>query len=132
MAWLDDLATLVIDAGIVASGAIFFSSRSQPPTGAGPYFTFNGTGGISPRPTQQQPIAYRFPGAQVLIRSSMHTVARDKAALALFTIGSVRNRMINGNFYRQINATESEPRDAGLDDTGRIIMAFNVLGDRRS
>lgn len=134
MPWLDDLSTILKTAYPIynVAGVVHFSSKAGIPSGAGPYFLFIATGGSSPDGTQDNPVAYQFPGAQVQVRAATHPAARDAAKNAWTAVSKVRNRVVNGTFYRSITMLQSEPFDLGLDDSQRIIMAFNVLGDRRS
>ena len=129
--WLDDLITVMVDANVALTATFFKSSKAGIPTGEGPYFLLTATGGVPPAGVHGNPNAYRFPGAQVQVRASKVSLASPAASAAWLALSVVRNRVINGTFYRSITMLQSEPYDLGLDDTQRLILAFNVLGDRR-
>jgi hypothetical protein len=130
--FLEDVAWLLISAGVIPSGAVKFSSKSSANV-AGTMITLIGAGGGRPDATQRDALAYLYPTAQVNVRALTHVAAYNTAFSALLVLGRVSNRAVNGTFYRSIRPLQSEPLDRGLDETKeRILMSFNVVGDRRS
>jgi hypothetical protein len=128
MAFPEDLKLLIVAAGAdVAS--VFLGTKADIPLDAGPYTTIIETPGAGPDYVQNQaaPI-YQYPGAQILNRAAKRTDASSRARLCYNALNGF-NLVIGGVRYRSIKPTQ-EPWDFGLDDTGRIVYAFNVRGDK--
>jgi hypothetical protein len=128
--FLDDLINILTTAGVTTAANIFVSSKAIIPTGTGPYISISETGGSGPEQTHNAAKlggspAYVRPNAQIFIRATTYPTARNMADAAYVAFYSVKNRLVNGVFWRQIIPLQ-EPFDAGLDDLNRACVIFNI------
>jgi hypothetical protein len=134
--FLDDLISILTAAGVTTAANIFVSSKAIIPTGAGPYISISETGGSGPEQTHNAAKygkgypAYVRPNAQIFIRATTYPTARNMADTAYVAFYAVRNKLINGVFWRQIIPMQ-EPFDAGLDDLNRACVIFNIACVKR-
>ena len=132
MAFVEDIASLFVTAGIGTVGTnIFYSTRAEVPDTEGPFITLTETAGFQPQRIQNNVTRPGFfiPGAQVLVRGTYYVATRDKAVAAHLCLFGVRNRLIGTTWYREI-VTLQQPFDSGLDEKERPKIVFNVLGYR--
>lgn len=138
MAFVDDLVTLLEDAGVgyLASGTLFISTNSKPPIVASGVVSIVETGGSSPIRTQNSVIkpAYTMPSAQITARAQTPDLARAKAQEAYDAVVGIRNSLvtnfISSGWYREINPLQ-EPFDGGVDDRNQSKFIFNIVAIRR-
>lgn len=140
MPWLDDLVTLMTDAGMTLGSDLFTSTRSEPPILASGEATLTivETSGSSPERTQNSVLrpAYLRVSAQFMARSKSYAKARAKAQTAYDQVVGIRNSVIIDNsalhsgWYREIVPLQ-EPFDAGVDDRGQVRCGFNVVAVKR-
>ena len=140
MPWLDDLVTLMTDAGMTLGADLFTSTRSSPPILASGEATLTivETSGSSPERTQNSVIrpAYLRVSAQFMARAKTYAKARAKAQLAYDQVVGIRNVLIIDNsalhsgWYREIVPLQ-EPFDPGPNDRGEAQCGFNVAGVKR-
>lgn len=138
MAWLDDLVTLMDDAGMELGVDLFTSTRSSPPILASGEATMTivETSGSAPERTQNSVSrpAYLRLAAQFMARAKSYPAAKAKAQLAYDQVVGIRNSWIVGalasGWYREIVPLQ-EPFDAGVDDRGQARCGFNVIAVRR-
>lgn len=132
--FLDDIASVLVSAGVGTLGVdIFKSSSAKIPPGEGPYITLTETGGVAiggfrgegGRVHNKTSPATVRPGAQILVRAKSYTAARSKIAAAHIALDGVWNTQINGKTYLSITARQ-EPTDAGVDEAGRAVVVFNI------
>lgn len=133
--FLDDLVTILTTAGVGTFNVnIFASSKATIPPGAGPYLTLAETGGSGPEGTHNAAAAgfpaYVRPNAQILVRALSYSAARAMSDAAYSALFPVRNRFVNGVFWRQIVCLQ-EPFDMGLDDLNRATVVFNIACTKR-
>lgn len=133
MPWLEDVATLVIDAGAAAlNTTLFLGTAANIPTGAGPYLIICETAGLPPERLHSDDVgvlnaaAYERPGAQLTVRAVDYTAARTMARAAYNAVDGIHNQSINGTWYREILASQ-RPFDMGPDDAKRVRVVFNIL-----
>lgn len=133
--WIDDLKTLLQDAGVATYGTdLFFSTKAAPPAAASlasGYLVVIETPGRDPEyvHNEDQP-HFVFPGAQLSGVAPDYATARAKAQAARDALAGVRNTTINGTFYRAIRVAQ-EVFDGGLNARGESTAKFNVMGDKR-
>ena len=128
MAWLDDLKTICIDAG-VKSEDIILSSRGAVPTSTSDVFvSIVETGGTAPDRIQNvEGDAYENPSAQIVSRSKKYPEARQVLAAIKAKISVIENERVNGTWYVRIRPLQSI-LDLGLDANGRARVALNIMG----
>lgn len=136
MPYLDDLVTILASSGCGTWGTeIFTSAKAEIPIIASGGVTSGAslqlieTGGTAPENTQNCTIRPAFiqPSAQVVARANSKKDAERLAYRAYFALFGVRNRSVNGNWYRRIHPLQ-QPTDLGLDDQGgQIKYGFNVI-----
>lgn len=94
-----ELAQVIIDAGITGFDAIgtgiYASSKSNVPTGAGPYCSIHATGGPAPLATQENPVAYRRRTAEIVIRATNTHTARARAEATYAALTAVANQELD-------------------------------------
>ncbi len=96
----EEIATLLIAAGVVTAWGtdLFGRSKSNLPTGDGPYVTMMLTGGPSPLRTHNAGragrVAYRRLTAQVVARAASSTTAYTKAQAAYTALVPMRNTTV--------------------------------------
>lgn len=91
--FLDELVQVLEDAGVGDRRVdIFTSSLAGIPDGDGPFLTIRETPGIGPTGTLQDPVAYRGPGAQILVRATSKPAASAMAQQAFVALLAVANR----------------------------------------
>lgn len=140
MAWLDDLVTLMTDAGMTLGDDLYTSTRSSPPLLASGEATLTivETSGSAPERTQNSVItpAYLRVAAQFMGRAKSYAKAREKTQAAYDQVVGIRNCWIvdvgglHSGWYREIVPLQ-EPFDAGIDDRGQARCAFNVIATKR-
>lgn len=150
--FLDDVITLLVDAGVGVAGVNIFagSSAKIPSTtsypsgdttkGMGPYLSVIETGGVAPTRTQNvQGAATQRPTAQILVRAGIivgtqeaYTAARDMATEAYNTLDNLDGGItVNGIVYISVGVKQ-EPTDIGLDATGqRVQIVFNIGAEKQ-
>jgi hypothetical protein len=131
MSWLDELAWLMEDRGVVAATTdVFLSEKDEVPDGAGPFLSIRETGGIAPEKRQDVDVAYQRPAAQLLVTAQNYQAARAVAKAAYDACLNVHNEMLDSTYYVAISPLQ-EPFGLPLDGNKRARVAFNVLGDKR-
>jgi hypothetical protein len=142
--WLEDIVTLLEDAGVGTFGAsLFASTKAKVPllTGGQATCTIVETGGTSPESTHTTRTsqtttevvttpAYLRPSAQLTFKADEYAEARAMAGEAYDALAGVRNTFVNSGWYRSIVPLQ-EPFDGGLDARGQAQVKFNILGDKR-
>jgi hypothetical protein len=133
--FIDDLITILTTAGVGTFNVnIFASSKAQIPTGAGPYLSITQTSGSGPENTHNAAgigrIAYERPNAQLLARAQTYPAALGMIDAAFKAVFPVRNRFVNGVWWRQVVCLQ-QPFDFGLDDLNRICFVFNIAVTKR-
>jgi hypothetical protein len=123
---LDDLASVLVAAGVGVEGAsLFLTAAAVIPTGAGPYLTLSETGGVAPTRVQNsRPPNTQRPTVQVLTRGAP-VAMRAMAKAAYFALDGIFNTTINGVFYLSVTARQ-EPTEMGLDANNRLQCVFNL------
>ncbi len=131
MSLLDDLAARLVAQGVGTLGTnIFIASKAVIPTGAGPYLSLGGTGGVAPTRIQNKTTPNtRRPTVQVLVRASTTQAAMTMAEAAYAALDGVFNTTLSGVFYLNIKARQ-DITDMGLDASGRIQLVFNLNVER--
>jgi hypothetical protein len=132
--FLDDLVDqLESDSVGVWGTSIFTSTRAELPilsggVTSGATLQLIETGGTAPENTHNATIrpAFLKPSAQVVARANSKKHAEAMAWNAYKSLFGIRNKTINGNWYRSVRPLQS-PGDLGLDDRGQIKYGFNVL-----
>lgn len=131
--FLDELISVFVAAGVGTFNTnIFASTKANIPPGDGPYLSVVETGGSGPEDTHnsQKLPAYVRPNAQVVARAKSYSVARTMAGAAYAAVYPVKNQLVSGVWWRQVNCLQ-EPFDMGADDVGRVQVAFNIQVTRR-
>lgn len=131
MAWLEDLKSLGVAAGVPAA-SIFLSSAAVIPAG-GPWTSILETGGTTADRIQNAAgDGYQRPTAQLLTRAVGYAAARAQLMLFYNAITVVKNQTINGVWYVEIRPLQTGFIDLPPEEgTGRARVAFNVLGFKR-
>jgi hypothetical protein len=129
--WLDDIVTLLQNAGIGTFNTnIFYSTKVSIPGGDGPYLQISETSGAPPEWTQDRPKpAYLRPSAQITVYATDYDSARAMS-MAAWNALIVTNTQINGTWYREIRPLQN-PFDDGSDEKERSRVRFNVIAYRR-
>lgn len=136
MPWLDDIVTVLEDAGVGVLGVnIFVGSRATVPAVVSGEVSLHvvATPGTSPEHTHNSVIVpgYVQPGAQLCARGEDLDLCYALAQDAYNACYAVRNQFINSGWYKWIRPTQ-EPYDlGGVDDRDQVRVAFNVLGNKR-
>lgn len=128
--FLDEIAARLVSAGVGVLGTtLFLSSAAKLPAGNGPYITLTETGGPTPgrggRVHNEAGTHVQSPTAQIAVRAKSYVEARTKAKAAYQALDGTWNTTIAGVFYQQITARQ-EPTDVGLDESGRVVVVFNI------
>ena len=139
MSFLDDMAGLLVTAGVGTLGAnIFISSAAVIPVGMGPYLSIGETGGVAPTRVQNSRLPNtQRPSAQILVRAGRIAgvqeawpAARAMSWLAYQALDGNFNVTIGGAFYLSVQAKQ-EPTDMSLDSTGlRVQVVFNIQAEK--
>lgn len=127
----DDIVTILEAAGVgVRASTIFVGSKASLPT-PGPssdvaFITLVVTGGSAPEGTHNSidVPGYVRPSAQVVARATHYSAAEAMAQAAYVALFPVRNRFVNGTWWRQVTMKQ-EPFDLGEDNNARPRVAFN-------
>jgi len=127
--FLDEIAARLQSQGVgTLNTSIFLSSAAKIPAGTGPYLSIKETGGTRSAKTQNN-TGTQKPSAQLLARAQAYPIARAMLKAAYEALGGVNglyNTTLSGTFYVSITARQ-EPTDlGGLDDAGRVMVAFNI------
>lgn len=131
MAWLDDLKSIAVAAGI-PTGSVFRGANAVIPTGVGPYLSLISTGGSGFDRRQNPNADYLRPSAQIMSRASTYDAAFAQLKTFFDAVNNVENETVNGVWYVSIRPLQSDFIDLNPEEgTGRARLAFNVLGDRR-
>lgn len=128
MAMLDDLETLLTDAGIgpVHKGgglltdpdtavALLESPSLPPVVGMG---------------VGQAGVIMEQAGVQVIVRAPEYEPGRALAVLALNALDNAGPTTINGVRYDDIRAQQRPPMSIGLDQNRRALFSFNLIVSR--
>lgn len=85
------------------------------------------TGGRAPEGTHNSTDvpAYVRPSAQIVCRAPTYIMAEAQITKAYEALFKVRNRHVNGTWYRQITINQ-EPFPIGEDDNNLIRFVFNI------
>lgn len=141
--WIDDLITLMLDAGMVLGDDLYATTRANVPHLPSGRATLNlvETSVAGPLRTNNSVItpAYINVGAQFSARADTPAAARAKAYAAYNQVVGVRNAWVvrsGGGFsgwYREINPLQ-EPFEvpSGPDDRGKARFVFSVVAIRRT
>jgi len=134
MATDDDLVTLLVEGGIPDADIFVGSKATLPEELSRSFITIRMTGGPAPEGTHNLPNvpAYPRPSAHIVARAEDYAVAKALAQRAFDILFPVRNRFVNGTWWRSISMVQSEPLDLEEDDKGRPRFAFNVNIVKRS
>ncbi|KKL20884.1 hypothetical protein LCGC14_2451000 [marine sediment metagenome] len=125
---VEDLVVyLNTELGLVYGTNVFRGPKARLPRGDGPYLTIIETLGLAPEGTHNAVDypAYVRPSAQLLFRSTDHEDARVLAQQVWDLLQPVRNKFINGTWWRELNV-QSEPFDLTPDEEGRARIAFAI------
>jgi len=130
-----DLVWLIEQASLgVYSIDLFRSSLSNIPAGPGPFTTINETGGKAPEGTHNLALigipAYVKPSASIIVRAEDFDVAMERAWELYLLIYAVKNRLVNGTWWRETVMTQ-EPFDLLADEKERARVAFNFDAVKR-
>lgn len=129
--FIDDLVTILTQAGVGTAGTtIFWSSKAPIPTGDGPYLSIIETGGTDPWLVHNAGSYYQRPSAQILARGKSYDATRNMIKNAYNALVRKRNVTINSVWYVSIDIHQ-EPFDLAVDDSGRIRYAFNITAVKR-
>jgi hypothetical protein len=133
MPFLDELAGRIEAQGAGVLGQnMFLSSKSNIPSGNGPYISIIESGGTTSRRTQNN-TAIQRPSAQITVRASSYPVARAQAVLVYDALGGdngLHNLLIMGTFYQSIVPVQ-QIFDLGLDDLSRARVVFNINAEKQ-
>lgn len=124
----DDITSILVNAGVGVDGqTIFIGSRASLPDGDPPFITIHIEGGGPPEGTHNSTLlpAYVNPSAQIVARGKSYAAAEILAWAAYAAIFPIRNRFVNGTWWRSVKMTQSEPFDLGEDVNSRPRLAFN-------
>lgn len=124
---LNEISARLVAQGVGVVGSnIFMGSKSNIPTGNGPYLSLTETGGSGPTRVHNKASANTLrPTVQVAVRALNYVDARTMIKAAYDALDGVFNTMISGVFYQKITARQ-EPTDIGLDDLKRVLLVFNI------
>jgi hypothetical protein len=130
MAFLDDLASVLVGGGLGTLGTdLFLSSRAVVPAlPSGSTVHIIETGGTAPHNTHNSTAspAYLQPGAQITVRANDYRVAITKARAVYESLYGIRNEFIGSGWYLWVKPLQ-EPFDLGVEDNGQSRVAFNVI-----
>lgn len=127
MAFPEDIAYLLEYAGLGVRGVnILIGPRAIMPLTGG--FSITGSGGAGPEGTHNSPDspAYVRPSAQVMTKAPTLAASQALALSAYLVLFPVKNRFVNGTWYRQVFMSQSEPFPMGVDDNDKARFAFNL------
>lgn len=137
--FIDDLVTLLADAGLGVrgtslfwtSGAVLPAKSSVAPNLNG-FLTVQETGGAAPVLMHYSDTTpgYELPTAQIVARANASGPARVLIAAAWNIFVAKQNVFVNGTWYVYFRVAQS-PFDLGPDDVGRTRFAFNVRAMKR-
>lgn len=132
MPFLDEIAAYLIAQNIGVGGSnIFLGSRANIPAGDGPLMTLIETGGSAPGRVHNDIKAHwQRPTAQITVRAKTYPPARAMAKAAYDLLDGVWNTQLGTTMYIKITARQ-EPTDVGLDDAGRVMIAFNIDAEKQ-
>lgn len=129
--FLQDLADLFEANGLGVPGQTLFISSTPILPNSGPnILLILATGGTAPVWVHNENLpAFILPGAQVRSIGPDYLIANDSIQAVYHLIAQVKNQKLSNTFYRRIHITQ-EPFDLGMDSTtGRVQIAFNMIGD---
>jgi len=128
-----DLVWLIEQASLgVYSIDLFKGSLANIPDGPGPITSIMETGGTQPEGTHTAaPLpAYVRPSGQIIVRAEDYDVAMARAWELFLLIAAVRNRMVNGTWWREVRMVQ-DPFDLLADEKERARIAFNFNAVKR-
>jgi hypothetical protein len=128
MAFADDIIFLFQEATLGTPGVdLFIGPRPIVSNTAVATLTVIPTGGQAPEGTHNltDVPAYVRPAAQIVCRATTQAAAEAKIQLAYNKLFQVRNRLVNGTWYRQITIVQ-EPFPIGEDDNDLVRFVFNI------
>ena len=132
MPFLDELANRLVTEGVCVLGVdLFLSSKSNIPTGAGPYTSILESGGTTSRRTHNNTATQR-PAAQITVRASNYQTARAQAVRVYDALGGdngLYNTVLLGTFYLQLTPVQ-QLTDLGTDELARARIVFNVNAEK--
>lgn len=130
---VDDIIWLIADAGLgTPSVDLFESSASIPLEGAGPFITVVDSPGAGAEGTHNMTMlpAYVRPSALIIVRADSITVAKARARAIYELLFPIRNRMVNGTWWRNVTFIQ-EPYYLGKDANNREQSGFNISAVKR-
>jgi hypothetical protein len=124
--FVDDVVALLVEAGLGVAGENILigpGGRIDPEQVT---LSVIATGGQNPEGTHNMvdAPAYVRPSAQIVARAAKSIDAENKAQAAWNAMFKVRNRFVNGTWWRQTTMTQ-EPFPIDPDDRGLFRVAFN-------
>lgn len=134
MPWLEDLVTLVTNAQVGTFNTDLFTSTvaSVPQLPDGTCVITETSGGPPERTHNSvKTPAYIHVSAQFMIRAATSKRARELARAYYLAVCGVRNTVINGGFYREINPMQEPYELVGPDERRDRRYVFNVWAVRR-
>ncbi len=86
---------------------------------------------MAPTSVHNSPLAEtQRPTAQIVVYAAYYETGRAKSKQAYLALNGIYNSTISGTFYQSITAIQ-EPTDIGLDDSGRAMIAFNIIAQKQ-
>ncbi len=133
MTWVDDFLVLLAEAQAPIPKTygtdVFRGTNATIPTGEGPYLSIIEILGAAPDDTHnaaaQRFPAYVRPSAQLLFRSTVYDIAREAADATWLFLQPVRDRFINGTWWRNIGVSPNVT-DLPVDKEGRARVQFTI------
>ena len=129
--FLDEIKDRLVAQGVGVFGStIILGSKGVIPTGDGPLLSVIETGGTGPLRIHNVAAAHvQRPTAQVLVRGKNYVAARTMAKNAYLALDGIFNTSLSGTFYQKVTA-RGEPQDFGLDESGRVMISFNIEAEK--
>lgn len=124
----DDIIAIFVEAGLGTPGTdLLIGPRPRIDAAAGAVLSVITQPGSAPEGTHNSvdAPAYVRPAAQVVARGLTLAAAEAKALAAYSALFKVRNRFVNGVWYRQITIV-GEPFPIGEDDNDLVRVVFNI------
>lgn len=123
----DDVVSIFVAAGLGVYGdTIFIGPRAALPDTDQAFLTINVLPGVGPEGTHNSTSvpAYVRPSVQIVARATLVSDAEALALAAYLALFPVRNRIVNGTWWRSITMKQ-EPFELGEDVMSRPRIAFN-------
>jgi Bacteriophage minor capsid protein len=111
---------------------LFKGPKAKLPDGTGPFVSVIRSVGRGAEGTHNSTgvPAYERPGGQIVVRATDYDVAEDFAKELFAFFYPIRNRMINGTWWREL-IPRGEVFDLPPDEKGRARCAFNFDSAKR-